>query len=328
MELPIQDLEIINALQIAPRATWRVIGGVLNRNPQTISNRWETLREKGLVWTTAHLTGDPVQSFSAFINVRVEPQHAEETLRQICSIPEVQTVMRANQYAEFRLVSLAPDWETHRNSVLRRLESIPGVSLCSVSLCTHMYTSAERWRLDTLTPAQIRSLESLRDTQTQAPANLSPSFWPMLQVLSRDGRATATSIAATTGQHPTSVGRQLQAAITRGAIVFRCEVAIEATNYPVLVQWFAKVQPNEVDAAATHLSKYRTLRLCASTTGETNFTFAMQIRHAGEIADIEKRLHQAAPTTHIVSSEVSPETYKRMGWMLTSDGRATGQITF
>ena len=43
-----QSLELLNALQIAPRATWRQLAGVLGSKPSTLSQRWDDLRSRGV----------------------------------------------------------------------------------------------------------------------------------------------------------------------------------------------------------------------------------------------------------------------------------------
>ena len=41
MELPPEDLELVHALQIAPRATWSQLGAALGRHPTTLAARWD-----------------------------------------------------------------------------------------------------------------------------------------------------------------------------------------------------------------------------------------------------------------------------------------------
>ncbi|WP_347038099.1 hypothetical protein AAHB37_15860 [Glutamicibacter halophytocola] len=74
------------------------------------------------------------------------------------------------------------------------------------------------------------------------------------------------------------------------------------------------------------LRSLRTLRLCATITGDSNFTFALWPRNPGEIAEVERVLQQVAPGMQIIDSDVGVRTHKRMGWMLRADTTATGQV--
>ncbi|MGA7205706.1 MAG: AsnC family protein, partial [Specibacter sp.] len=58
-QLSEEDLALIHALQIAPRAGWVDLGAVLGVHPSNAAARWERLVASGAAWITAHLMGDP-----------------------------------------------------------------------------------------------------------------------------------------------------------------------------------------------------------------------------------------------------------------------------
>ena len=145
-------------------------------------------------------------------------------------------------------------------------------------------------------------------------------------MLQHDGRATAAQIAAATGTHPTTATRHLRQAIETGLVALRCELAQEHSGYPVPCQWYVRVPPAQLDAAVRYLRSFRTLRLCASTTGDTNLTFFLWLRTPEEILDVEAGLQAAAPGVQVVESDVGVRTHKRMGWLLRDDSTATGEV--
>jgi DNA-binding Lrp family transcriptional regulator len=128
-----------------------------------------------------------------------------------------------------------------------------------------------------------------------------------MTVLARDGRASAVEIAAETGTHPTTVARHLRQACETGLLALRCELAQDWSGYPIGCS-------------------YRTLRLCAATTGDANLTFYLWLRTPGAIADVEAGLQQAAPAVQVIESDVGVRTHKRTGWMLNEDSTATGEV--
>ena len=279
-----------------------------------------------MAWVLGHLGGFPDQHCTAFIEVQADPALIDQATAELCAISRVLTVDDASSTADFRLTCLAADWLTMAREVLPQIRNATGVQRVKVSLCTRLFATGNVWRLDVLSPAQQASLQRLNHPPIAPPRIIPDSFWPMLQVLMRDGRASASEIAQATGQHPSTTGRALKTALETGMVSLRCELASHYTGYPLTVQWFAKVPAGAADAVAAFLREQRTLRLCASTTGAANMTFMMQLRTAADIADVEARLAQAVPGVDIIEACVGVHSFKRMGWMLDPDGRPTGEV--
>ena len=72
MEISEEDLQLINALQIAPRISWSDAAGILGVHATTLAARWERLKASGAAWSTAHLMGDPKQMCLALVDVDCE----------------------------------------------------------------------------------------------------------------------------------------------------------------------------------------------------------------------------------------------------------------
>lgn len=326
MELPVEDLQLVHALQVAPRASWAELGSILGRHPATLSARWNRLRDDRMAWILGHLGGHPEQHCTAFVEIVADPALVDEARVDLCAIPEVLTVDDATSSADFRLTCLAADWLTMAREILPRIKSARGVQRTKVSLCTKLYATGNVWRLDVLSPAQQAQLQRLNQSPLAQPTIIPATFWPMLRVLMRDGRATASEIAQATGQHPSTTGRALRTALETGMVTMRCELASHYTGYPLTVQWFAKVPAGTADTVAAFLMEHRTLRLCASTTGAANMTFMMQLRTPADIADIEASLAARVPGVDIIEACVGVHAFKRMGWMLDPEGRPTGEV--
>jgi hypothetical protein len=48
-----EDRLLVDALQIAPRASWAAIGEVIGMAPITAARRWQRLADNGTAWVTA-----------------------------------------------------------------------------------------------------------------------------------------------------------------------------------------------------------------------------------------------------------------------------------
>lgn len=326
MELPLEDLELVNALQIAPRASWSELGAALGRHPTTLANRWDRLRGRGLAWVTGHLAGGPDQSCLAFVGVECDPRNVAETARLLCSIPEVITVDEATRSWDLRLTTLTADWHGLASGVLPAIRAVPGVLRTQLMLCTRLYALGNNWRLDVLGGAQQRRLNALRPTTTAPPRHPPTHFAAMLPLLNRNGRATAADLAHDLGIHPSTAGRQLKSAVASGLLTFRCELAQDYSGYPISCQWYVRVPPASLEAAVDFLRHYRTLRLCAAISGDANFTFYLWLRTPADIAEVEEKLQAAVPAVTIMESSVGVRTYKRLGWILRVDSGSTGEV--
>jgi len=326
MELPNLDLELIHALQIAPRATWSQLGTALGRNPTTLATRWDRLSSEGLAWVTANRGPSALQGCYSFIGIECRPGSRAKVLARLCAIPEVATIDEAARTWDFRLTVITRDYQQLTREILPLVRKDTDIVRTHLAVVTRMAVMAHQWRLDALNPAQQSRVAEFHPAATRLPGVTPPNFDQMMEVLVRNGRASAAEIAQATGSHPTTSARQLSQAIDTGLVVLRCELAQDYSGYPVACQWYARVPPDKFNEAENYLRTYRTLRLCAFTSGDTNLTFYLWLRHPGEIHDVEAGLQAAVPGIQIVESEVGVRPHKRMGWILTEDSRVTGEV--
>ena len=87
------DLEIVNALQINPRAEWSRVADALGLSGPTVARRWNALAEHGQAW----ITPAPGQRYlragwSAFIHLSSLPSEGEALIERLCAVPAFGTV--------------------------------------------------------------------------------------------------------------------------------------------------------------------------------------------------------------------------------------------
>jgi hypothetical protein len=86
------------------------------------------------------------------------------------------------------------------------------------------------------------------------------------------------------------------------------------------------VPAGQHENAAEALLTFRNLRLCASTTGTTNFTFVMWLRSVADVMASELAIAERVPAIALVESTIALNYPKRVGWLLDTEGRATGEV--
>jgi DNA-binding Lrp family transcriptional regulator len=326
VELPPDDLELVNALQIAPRISWTQAGEILGKHPTTLAARWQRLREAGLAWTTGTLLAAPGTTTTSFHDIVCEPGRRQDVVRVLCNIPEVISVEESAHNRDLALSVITPSWADLTRRVIPEFSRTAGVLTFQSTVVTAMHSSGDAWRLDALSHQQQTALKTAGGRQPPYSGRLPATYWPIVRMLVRDGRATPVEIAQELGQHPSTARRQLTRVLQSGTLAFRCELAQDYSGFPISCHWSAQVSPRDQLTAASFLAGYRNLRRCASITGTSNFTFSLWLRSTAEIGQLEAEFLTAIPEARIVESSVTINYVKRVGWMLNPDGTATGEV--
>lgn len=333
MEISEEDLQLINALQIAPRISWSDAAGILGVHATTLAARWERLKASGAAWSTAHLMGDPKQMCLALVDVDCEMKSRAAVTAALAAIPEVVTVEEAASNRDLMLTVITPTLAQFSDVVLEQLKEIPGLTKYQTALCTRLHSGGYAWRLNVLDKAQMAALQALAGPEASgtAPAGnqggpLPRSHLDLIPFLARDGRAAAADIARALGRSPATVQRQLNRVLASHVLSFRCEIAQKYSGYPVTCQWLANVPPGRHEAAAAELRNFRNIRLTASTTGRTNFVILMWLHSLADVMNAEQALQLRIPGIQLVESVVVLNSAKRVGWMLNPDSTATGAV--
>ncbi|WP_418908793.1 Lrp/AsnC family transcriptional regulator [Glutamicibacter endophyticus] len=326
MELPQADLEMVHALQVFPRVSWAQLAPILGQHPTTLAARWERLHGRGLVWVTGHQGAISTQGAATFISIQCHPEARESVIARMCLIPEVGNVEESARSWDARLTVFTEDWAHLTHRVLPVVRADPGIAKIHVSVMTGLYATGSHWRLDVLSPEQHARLRELNPLHGRQGSEIVPQQEQLRRLLAIDGRMPAAQIAAELGIHPTTAARRLRQLLDSKAIMLRCELAQDYSGYPVYCQWYARVPPTQLEEAVQRLRSFRTLRLCATITGDANLTFALWLRNPVEIAEVEWALQKVAPALQVIESDVGVRTHKRMGWILREDSTATGQV--
>src|SRR6478735_7077500 len=183
------DLEIVNALQINPRADWSRIADALGLAGSTVARRWKALSDQGLAW----ITPSPGQRYlsagwSAFIQLSSLPGESAALIQRLCSVPAFGTVSMVTGSHDVFVDCFASSHEELMDIVTGSFPGLPGLTHREVVFVTKLYRQASEWRSGTLEPARARlvSAEPLREQPAFAPDRIDAA---LLDELTKDGRA-------------------------------------------------------------------------------------------------------------------------------------------
>lgn len=320
-----QSLELINALQIAPRVPWNRLSDILGATPITLSQRWSEIRARGQAWVTAAASGAARGSAIAFVEVDCGMDRMGDLGQIFVQTPEIVSVERLSQGATFGLTVIEDDLGDLATRSLDAITQHAGVVSVQVSACIALHHGAHLWRLDHLDPGQMDALRAINRemSATDPTIALGPESPPIIRMLQRDGRCTAADVSRRLGLSPATVRRRLAAVLHSGAIFLRTEVAQSHSGWPVNVQWHARLLAGEHAAAAARLTALNP-RLVVSCTGGSNLVVTFWLRSLNDVLATEHAIEKAVPGITLVQSRVLIRALKRHGWVLRPDGTTTG----
>lgn len=325
--LPERDLELIHGLQIAPRASWVDAARILGSTPAAVAARWDRLRTAGIAWITAHPGARTPGTLIAFVEVDCLPGRKPAVVSSLCADPRVLTVEESARGGDLLLTVTTPDLTALSRFVLDDLEGVGGVQRHRTHLAKRLHHEAMSWRVGALDADQRSAFAALNPPPEESWTTPLPhSMEPLVEALARDGRTSAAEMARLTGRKPATVRRQLGRLIGSGVLSFRCELAQGYSRWPVNCNYFARVPPRELERTVASLTTLPELRLCVSTTGQTNLMFGVWVGSTADLLDLEHRLGAQLPWVQVLDSAVTLRTAKRMGWMLDEYGAATGEV--
>lgn len=285
-------------------------------------------------WLAGHRMGHLDEMTLSFHDVSCEPGQRRSVVETIAKIPEIFTIEECYRDRDLMLTTATLSQSALTGSVYAQLDRIPGIVRYETAFCTRLHSSGGDWQLDALSADQRRVLREAAGPRPGAGAGragihgpLPTSYAPIVQALGRNVRASAAEIAQETGLHQATARRRLQSLLASGSMSLRCEVAQQAAGYPMVCQWFVRLPVADHEVAAATLLSLGALRLCASTTGRTNFTFIMWLRSAAEIMSIEQAVSRHFPNLEIQESVIVANNPKRVGWHLNPDGTRTSNYS-
>lgn len=321
------DLAVVGALQINPRASWNEVGRVLGLNASTVSRRWARLAEAGAAWVSCQPLFTEAPAL-AFVEVSVDAGRTLEVAADLSRDPEAMTVDVSAGARDLLVTVVCTDALALATYLLERVSGSAHVRSVQSHVVTTSYADASQWRLRTL---DLTQEARMRATLTRRPA-VSVRAEPesrdraVVGVLTRDGRASLTELAAGIGSSETTARRRLEALLTDRRIRLRCELARDLTGYPVSEWFFVRVPPDRIDAAAQSLATIPQIRAVLGAAGPSNLLVAAWLRTVADGQQLESEVMRKLPRVEFVDRSVVIRPFKLAGRMLDERGFATGIV--
>lgn len=319
------DLAIIHALQVSPRAAWRDVGAAVGLSAETAARRWDALRRDGLAWI-APAPGPRylAEGASAFVFASMSGS-PDQVLDRLVAAPAFGTVSLVAGSSTLLADCFAADHHELAESLTTTFAHVSGVEDRDVLLVTKLYRQSVEWREDALDPGQVRSLTSGRgEGSVYSPDSVDASI---VRALAADGRAAWADLADAVGISPQTARRRTDRLMESGLLSFRCDAsdrdAHPGQHEATLV---LDVPPSRLDAVGQQCAALPECRVSAQVFGSGNLLVTLRVRELLRMALVEEAIERSAPGARVTSRHTVLRPVKRMGRLLSPDGRAAGFV--
>jgi DNA-binding Lrp family transcriptional regulator len=293
------DRQLLHALVLAPRASFRLLATVLEVSDQTIARRYRRLTETAGLRVFGLIDGPRAGWVDWLVRLQAAPGSAQRIADTLAQRPDTRWVRLYSGGTEIVCTLQARNPE-QRNALF--LHGLPGsrhVTAITAHSILHVFTPvAYAGYASALSAGQLAALgdavqEPLDATGEASPRVAGAGAWqpgaatvlraeddPLIEELARDGRASAADLAAATHWHESTVRRRIEELCRAGLLYFDIDVDDAVLGVSTNVMLWLKVEPAALDAAGRAVAAHPEIPFAAATTGPTNLAVSAVFRDA------------------------------------------------
>ena len=327
------DRQLLHALIVAPRASFRVLAAALGVSDQTIARRYRRLAETADLRVTGLIHGPRAGWVDWMVRLQVAPGSAQRIADTLAQRPDTRWVRLYSGGTEI-VCTLQARTPEQRNALF--LTGLPGsrhVTGITAQSILHVFSPvAYVTYTRSLSPGQLAALAAAapeappdRPEDTPPPSTdaqawipspdtdtlLRPEDDPLLAELTRDGRAPIADLAAATHWHESTVRRRIEELRKAGLLYFDIDLDESVLGINANVMLWLKIEPASLDAAGRAIAAHPEIPFAGATTGATNLAASAVFRDTRELyAYLTTRLADL-PGLQSVESAPIIGTFKR-----------------
>ena len=321
-----EDLDLVAALQHAPRAPLSLLGEVLGVSASTAGRRLARLESDRLLRVIGQLDwpvsgeGNPWHVW-----MTTEPGRAPEVARRLADLPETSHVaVTAGQWDVY--CSVQPARRDRTTELLTRtVPDIPGVRSARSDLILSATTKSDSWRLPRLSADQVRRLteHAAQDEAVgtvKSASRLTEDELRTLRVLAADARMSAAQVSRELGIGQSTAYRITQSLLQRGLVRPRVEIEPGLLGYTLEVAIALTVAPSAMSDVARTLARHPSARYVTTTAGTSCVVHVAVFRDEDGLSEFLTR--DLADLPGVTSFDVSVVLDAlRRHWLDREDGR-------
>ncbi|MFI0780113.1 Lrp/AsnC family transcriptional regulator [Streptomyces sp. NPDC021212] len=324
------DVRIMRALQIAPRASFASIAAALGLTEGAVSRRYRRLRADGVIRVTGVVDPGALGQSKWLVRLRCRPGGVTAIAEALAQRDDVSWVALTAAGSEITCAVRSRTREQRDDLLGQRLPRTAAVIDINASAMLRQFVGGRGhyWAAlhGTLTPEQESMLGNEGPPFTESPVvardpvHLTPEDEKILDLLAADGRAGLVDLAEAADLTPGRASRRLRALLQRRVVHIDVEIAAAALGYHAQANLWLLVHPSAVKSVGRTLAREPGIAFAAAVSGPHNIHAVANCRDLDELFEFTTDRIGALPG--LQTMEVSPlhHQVKQVGTLL-SGGR-------
>lgn len=280
------DGQILHALQISPRASFRRIAEVVGAREQAVARRYRALRRGGVLRVIGVVNPRVYGECQWIVRVHAKPDVLPRLAEALVRRPEVTHANVLSGGTELVCVVRAPLGETG-DGLLHRLPRTSTVLDMRVDLLLNVFGSptGAHWtgHGHALDGDQVIALRPLSGAHPNRPAAPTADDQPLLDALADDGRIPDSALAELIGWSPARVKRRLAALQASDTLAYDLDVLPERLGFALNAMIWISTLPRHLASVAEHVVRHDEVASVAAVTGPANLMVVVVCRDAGHL---------------------------------------------
>ncbi|WP_030377578.1 MULTISPECIES: Lrp/AsnC family transcriptional regulator [unclassified Streptomyces] len=324
-----EDVRIIRALQIAPRASFAAIAGAVGLTESAVNRRYRRLRAEGVLRVAGVVNPGALGQSRWLVRLRCRPGSVAAIAEALAGREDVNWVALSAAGYEITCAIQSRSREQREELLGRRLPRTAAVLDINAFAMLRQFLGGRGhyWAaLDgVLSPEQEALLGSNGSPFAEVPVVarepvvLTAGDERICVALAVDGRASLVDLAAAADSTPGRVSRRLDALLRRGAVHIDVEIAAAALGYHARANLWLRVHPSAVKEVGRALAREPGIAFAAAVSGPSNVHAVAHCRDLDELFEFTSDRVGSLPG--LQSMEVSPvlRHLKQAGTLLSGD---------
>ncbi|MYT33131.1 MULTISPECIES: Lrp/AsnC family transcriptional regulator [unclassified Streptomyces] len=323
------DVRIIRALQVAPRASFASIAAALELTEGTINRRYRRLHADGVIRVVGVVNPGALGQSRWLVRLRCRPGSVTAIAGALAKRDDVNWVALGAAGSEVTCATQSRDQAQREELLGQRLPRTAAVLDINAFAMLRQFMGGRGhyWAAlhGVLSPKQEAMLGSDGPPFTESPVvtdepvHLTDEDEKILDALAADGRASLVTLAAAADSTPGRVSRRLRVLLQERVVHIDVEIAPAALGYHARANLWLRVHPSEVKNVGRTLAREPEIAFAAAISGPYNVHAVAHCRDLDELFEFTSDRIGALPG--LQSMEVSPvlRHIKQAGTLLSGD---------
>jgi DNA-binding Lrp family transcriptional regulator len=324
-----EDVRIIRALQIAPRASFAAIAGAVGLTESAVNRRYRRLRAEGVLRVAGVVNPGALGQSRWLVRLRCRPGSVAAIADALAGREDVNWVALSAAGYEITCAIQSRSREQREELLGRRLPRTAAVLDINAFAMLRQFLGGRGhyWAAlhGVLSPEQEALLGSDGSPFAEVPVVarepvvLTAGDERICAALAVDGRASLVDLAAAADSTPGRVSRRLDALLRRGVVHIDVEIAAAALGYHARANLWLRVHPSAVKEVGRALAREPGIAFAAAVSGPSNVHAVAHCRDLDELFEFTS--DRVGSLAGLQSMEVSPvlRHLKQAGTLLSGD---------